>query len=195
MSKQTSSVPIAYSSYENVTSTHNTPPLVVMHGLFGSKFNWNSLCKAIHGKTSPTRKIICVDARNHGESPHSSDHSYAHLAADIHSLLQRLNIEKASILGHSMGGRAMMYFALQYPNIVEKAIIVDISPVPGLGTNMTNIPLFLNAMRAIQIPATETIHKARTTADKQLSQIISEKSLRDFLITNLVKDEDGRYCL
>jgi abhydrolase domain-containing protein 11 len=186
-------VRLAYNTYENVKGSAETPPLIVMHGLFGSKFNWNSLCKAIHAKSQPTRKIICVDARNHADSPWSSDHSYAHMAADIRDLLQRLEIQKAAILGHSMGGRAMMYFALQHPELVEKAIIVDISPISGLGTNMTDIPLFLNAMRAIQVPATQTIHQGRQEADRQLSTIIAEKSLRDFLITNLVKGEDGSF--
>lgn len=80
-------------------------------------------------------------------------------------------------------------FPIPQPELVEKAIIVDISPSTGLGTSNTNIPLFLQSMKMIQISPTATIHQARKIADEQLARIIAEKSLRDFLITNLVKAE------
>lgn len=104
-------VKLAYASYESTGfSESSSPPLIVKHGLFGSKSNWNSLCKVYQNKTN--RKVIAVDARNHGDSPHSSQHSYEHLAADLNELMRQLHLEKASFLGHSMGGRAVMYFAL-----------------------------------------------------------------------------------
>lgn len=144
-------------------------------------------------KTNPPRKIISIDARNHGESPHTSDHSYHLMSEDIAKFLKDRNIEKASVLGHSMGGRAMMYFALNYPQLVERLIVVDISPVSPIGTSRTDIPLFLKAMRSIELPNNLTIHQARKVADEDLSRIISEKSLRDFLITNLAKSENGDF--
>uniref|UniRef100_A0A336MY73 sn-1-specific diacylglycerol lipase ABHD11 n=1 Tax=Culicoides sonorensis TaxID=179676 RepID=A0A336MY73_CULSO len=198
-SSQLHPVPLAYSSYEKLYKTckdRENNPLIVMHGLFGAKSNWNSLCKAIHAKTNPNKKIICVDARNHGESPHTPTHSYELMAADIVELLSTLNVDSAILMGHSMGGRCMAYVALKYPHLVEKLIVVDITPVPGLtlGTSQTDIPLFLEAMKAIQIPSDQTIHQGRKYADEQLSEIISEKSLRDFLITNLMKeDSDGSF--
>lgn len=87
----------------------------------------------------------------------------------------------------------MMYFALKYPQLVERLIVVDISPVSPIGTSRTDIPLFLNAMRSIEIPNQFTIHQGRKVADERLSEIISEKSLRDFLITNLAKTNDGDF--
>ncbi|CAO1352826.1 unnamed protein product [Diamesa hyperborea] len=185
------SVPLAFTNYENKSS--ESPPLIIMHGLFGSKSNWNSLCKALVLKANPTRKIISIDARNHGDSPHSSLHSYPAMSDDIARFLSDNQIEKASILGHSMGGRAIMYFALNYPHLVEKAIVVDISPVSPIGTTQTDIPLFLKAMRAIEIPPKHTIHQGRKVCDDKLSVIIKEKSLRDFLITNLAKTENGDF--
>lgn len=107
-------VEMSYATYESAAGSSQTPPLIIMHGLFGSKSNWNSLCKVYNQKTSPPRKIIAIDARNHGDSAHSQDHTYAHLAADIRALYDRLNIQKAALMGHSMGGRAMMMFALKY---------------------------------------------------------------------------------
>lgn len=187
-------VELSYNAYDKIESDPPVSPVLVLHGLFGSKFNWNSLSKAFHQKTKPTRSIYSIDARNHGESPHSGLHSYEHMVADLVALYRKLNIEKASVIGHSMGGRAMMLLALKYPHLVDRAIIVDISPAPGIGTNNTNIPLFLQSMKSIQITPDRTIHQARKIADEQLAKIIAEKPLRDFLITNLAKSpEDGSF--
>lgn len=151
------------------------------------------MCKAFAQKTKPSRNIISIDARNHGDSPHTDEHSYQAMSDDIAKFLEDRQIEKATILGHSMGGRAMMYFALQQPQLVEKLIVVDISPVSPIGTTQTNIPLFLNAMKSIEIPNQYTIHQGRKIADDRLLKIIKEKSLRDFLITNLSKTKEGDF--
>lgn len=151
----------------------------------------NSLCKAFAQKTNPPRKIFSVDARNHGDSPHTDEHSYQTMSEDIAKFLSDRQIAKASVLGHSMGGRAMMYFALQHPHLVEKLVVVDISPVSPIGTSRTDIPLFLKAMQSIEVPDKYTIHQGRKVADERLSEIISEQSLRDFLITNLAKTDNG----
>jgi pimeloyl-ACP methyl ester carboxylesterase len=115
------------------------------------------------------------------------------MAEDIKKFLDDRGITKASVLGHSMGGRAMMYFCLKNPQLVERLVVVDISPVSPIGTSRTDIPLFLKAMRSIQISPGLTIHQGRKVADEELSAIISEKSLRDFLITNLTKSENGDF--
>ena len=72
-------------------------------------------------------------------------------------------------------------------------MIVDISPVSKIGTTQSDIPLFLNAMRAIKIPKDKTIHQGRTEANEQLKKIVAEQSLRDFLITNLAKSDAGDF--
>ena len=87
----------------------------------------------------------------------------------------------------------MMYFAIKYPELVERLIVVDISPVSPIGSSRTDIPLFLKAMRSIEIPNNLTIHQGRKIADQRLSEIISEQSLRDFLITNLAKSDNGDF--
>lgn len=92
-----------------------------------------------------------------------------------------------------MGGRAMMLFALLYPHLVEKLVVVDISPIGKIGTTQSNIPLFIHAMRSTQIPSEYTMHQGRNVAHEKLMKIIDDKSLRDFLITNLVKNEDGSF--
>lgn len=141
------------------------------------------------------------------------------MAEDVAKFLTDRSIEKASILGvsfefpvvwidiiaqsfsytqfaspqHSMGGRAMMYFALKYPHLVERLIVVDISPISPIGTSRTDIPLFISAMKAIHVPNNYTIHQGRKVADERLSEIIDDLSLRNFLITNLAKTKSGEF--
>ena len=107
---------LSYASYESTLrdSSAIKAPLVVLHGLFGSKSNWNTLCKQIHADTNSNRIVIAVDHRNHGESPHHPSHSYEDLSLDLKALLTSQKFPKVSLLGHSMGGRAAMLFSLQF---------------------------------------------------------------------------------
>lgn len=118
---KTETVDLAYSSYEFTDDTSSLPPLVILHGLLGSKNNWNSMSKAIHKTTG--RKVISIDARNHGDSKHSPQHTYLHMAHDVIKLLKKLEISKVSVLGHSMGGRTAMVLSLlcvSYHNLILK---------------------------------------------------------------------------
>lgn len=154
--------------------------------------NRNSLCKAFAHKIN--KRIFAIDARNHGDSAHTEEHSYTLMAEDIRDFIEDdQNLIKSSLLGHSMGGRAVMYLALKYPHLVNKLVVVDISPIGRIGTTQSDIPLFLHAMKSIHVPPKYTIHQARVVADEKLSEIIDVKSLRDFLITNLVKTESGDF--
>lgn len=107
------SVALAYKVHGD-TTFHQTP-MIVLHGLLGSKRNWESMSKRINDSTRMS--TIVVDARNHGESPHESTHSYKDLAGDIRELMAKLSIKEALILGHSMGGRAAMVLSLMEVNI------------------------------------------------------------------------------
>lgn len=110
-SENAEAVDLAYASYESTAEVeHTMPPLVILHGLLGSKNNWNSMSKAIHRTTG--RKVISVDARNHGDSKHSLQHTYIHMAHDVMKLLKKLELTKVSIMGHSMGGRTAMVLSL-----------------------------------------------------------------------------------
>ncbi|XP_046820070.1 protein ABHD11 isoform X1 [Vespa crabro] len=185
-------VKLAYASYESMKENSNVTihPIVIMHGLFGSKNNWNSLSKAIHQKSQ--RKVIAVDARNHGDSPHSSEMSYKHMAKDVVQLLNDLELEKAILIGHSMGGSTMMYLALHYPELVEKLVVVDMSPArpsPSL-TEMVNI---FKVMRSITLDGSPSLSKARKMAEEQLAKVVKPLALRQFLTMNLVEAEPGKY--
>lgn len=185
-------VKLAYTLYESIQASKDDEkaPITIMHGLFGSKNNWNSLSQAIHRKTS--RKVICVDARNHGDSPHSPDMSYMHMAEDVVQLLNDLGFKKSILLGHSMGGSAMMYTTLSYPELVEKLIVVDMSPV-RVSPSLTEMGKIFKAMRSVSFEENTTLLRARRSIDDQLAKVITAPALRQFLMTNLVEAEPGKY--
>ncbi|KZC08585.1 PREDICTED: alpha/beta hydrolase domain-containing protein 11 [Dufourea novaeangliae] len=165
-------------------------PIIIMHGLFGSKNNWNTLSKTIHQQTD--RKVISVDARNHGDSPHSTHMTYRHMAKDITQLMHDLGFEKSVLLGHSMGGSTMMYIALHYPELVEKLIVVDMSPV-RTSPQLMEIEKIFNAMRMVKLTGSPTLTKARRMAEEQLADTIKSLTFRQFLIMNLVEADVGKY--
>ncbi|CAH2266218.1 jg17804 [Pararge aegeria aegeria] len=103
-----SAVDLAYKVHGTLESSEE--PVVIIHGLLGSKKNWESMSKKINTATQKT--VIAVDVRNHGESPHASSHTYPDLASDVSSLITKLSIKQAVIIGHSMGGRTAMVLAL-----------------------------------------------------------------------------------
>lgn len=185
-------VKLAYASYESMKEKMSvtTDPIVIMHGLFGSKNNWNSLSKAIHQKTE--RKVIAVDARNHGDSPHSSEMTYKHMAKDVVQLLHDLEFKKAVLIGHSMGGSAMMYLTLNNPELVEKLVVVDMSPARASPT-LTDMVKIFKAMRSVTLDGSPSLTKARKMAEEQLAKTVKPLPLRQFLTMNLVEAEPGKY--
>lgn len=152
-------------------------PLVMLHGLFGSWDNLGASVKAL----AENHDVIAVDLRNHGRSSHQPDHSYPDMAEDLLRLLDSLSIERVVLLGHSMGGKVAMEFALTHPERVERLIVVDIAPVEyphhhkkvfeGLKSlNLKNI-------------------KSRNQADEHLSEHVNEPGVRAFLLKNLYREE------
>ncbi|XP_043860681.1 protein ABHD11-like [Dromiciops gliroides] len=170
-------------SYKLLDSQDTHPPLVFLHGLFGSKMNFQSIAKALGQQTG--RKVLTVDARNHGDSPHSPDSSYEAMSADLQALLPQLGLAPCVLIGHSMGGKTAMILALQRPELVERLILVDISPLPT--TAISDFSSYLAAMKSMQIPKELPLSQARKVAHEQLSHIIKDVAVRQFLLTNLVK--------
>lgn len=99
-------------------------PIIIAHGLFAMSDNWVRVAKQL----SKNNKVYVLDLRNHGQSPHSKNHDYEAIGEDFNEFMNDLNISKAIFLGHSMGGKAVMQFANNYPEKVEKMIIADVSP-------------------------------------------------------------------
>ncbi len=99
-------------------------PLVILHGLFGSGENWLPLAK----KFATTFTVYLPDCRNHGRSFHAENHSYNDLSEDLRQWFDQYQLKQASIIGHSMGGKAAMVFALRFPYLVSRLIVADMAP-------------------------------------------------------------------
>lgn len=153
------------------------PPLIILHGLFGMLDNWQTLAKQFAEHYS----VYIIDQRNHGRSPHVEEISYPLMAADLHAFMEKQWIYEAHIMGHSMGGKTAMQFALDFPDMVDKLIVVDMYPGPNSGGHQT----IFEAMFALDLLNTPD----RKTADAQLSERISEWGTRQFLLKNLSRDK------
>ncbi|RRQ45928.1 alpha/beta fold hydrolase [Chryseobacterium sp. SC28] len=155
-------------------------PLLVFHGLFGMLDNWGSFGKEF-GALMPTHLI---DLRNHGRSFHSDSMSHDDLANDILHYMQFHNIEKANLLGHSLGGKAVMQFAINFPEKVHKLIVVDISP-KAYPPHHQGI---IKALQSVDFEAVQT----RQDVEKVLENYIHEKSVIQFLMKNLYWTDDKK---
>nr|XP_017095529.2 protein ABHD11 [Drosophila bipectinata] len=168
--------------------SHDNPtklPLVTLHGLFGSKQNWRGISRAL-SKTNP-RNIYAIDARNHGESPHTEEHNSSSMSADVRHFLEQRGQPMAACLGHSMGGRTMMYFARENPTMVERLIVVDISPI-GLPRSTAQMKLIFDAMLSMNIPNTLSMSEGRKLAKNLLKDLDNETV--DFIMLNLRKNSE-----
>lgn len=154
-------------------------PLIILHGLFGSLDNWMTLAK----KWSSNYEVFIVDARNHGFSPHSEDFNYSVMADDIYEFTIQRMIEDPIILGHSMGGKTAMQFAMNYPTMLSKLIVADIAP-KKYPVHHTAI---IEGMEALNFE----VLKSRSEADQVLSAYIKDLSTRQFLLKNLYWKEKG----
>ncbi|XP_067165597.1 sn-1-specific diacylglycerol lipase ABHD11 isoform X1 [Apteryx mantelli] len=163
-------------------------PLVILHGLFGSHGNFQTVAKAVARRSGS--KVLTLDARNHGSSPHSPLMTYEVMSLDVQHLLARLGITKCILLGHSMGGKTAMTLALQRPDLVERLISVDISP--SSTTAVSEFSAYISAMKSVNVPDGLPRSAARRLADDQLRPVVQLAQLRQFLLTNLVEME-GRY--
>ncbi|XP_055600401.1 protein ABHD11-like [Uranotaenia lowii] len=179
-----------YGDSAGKTRTSYGLPVLVLHGLFSNKANWHVMCKVLQQKTNPVRKIYAIDARNHGSSPHTDEHSYEHLVCDLVELYRKLGIEKACVIGHRMGGRAMMLLALTNPQLVDRAIIVDIAPNSTVPDNDLLLKL-LSTMKSVDLEPGGTMKEVQTKVNLALKQIIENKRIRRFLLANLVKKTNG----
>ncbi|KJA20544.1 hypothetical protein HYPSUDRAFT_43037 [Hypholoma sublateritium FD-334 SS-4] len=180
-------VDLSYTSYIPEDGNETDKPLVILHGLFGSKRNWGSLCKALH-RDMPQRPIYAVDLRNHGTSPHVTPMTYEAMASDVHKFIEDKKLKGVALLGHSMGGKAAMTYALSTKTLnissdrLSQLIVVDIAP--SIGKLSSEFISYVSAMQEIEALPPGVI-KTRTDADNKLKAYESDLSVRQFLLTNL----------
>ena len=110
--------------FSRVLGSENDVDLIILHGLLGSADNWQTLGK----RYAEEFRVHLVDARNHGRSPNDENHGYDLMAEDLLQYLDDNSIDKAVLLGHSMGGKTVMHFAEKHPERVSKLIVADIAP-------------------------------------------------------------------
>ncbi len=165
----------------NFKSFGSGTPVVILHGLLGSLDNWQTFAR----KLSAGFKVYTVDLRNHGKSPHSDEHSYSAMSNDLLEFFGEHHIDKAHLIGHSMGGKVAMQFALKHPEKILKLFVVDIAP----RSYESGHDLIFETLRNID-PA--KINK-REDADAMLAQRIPDMAVRQFLLKNLDRNSDGSF--
>lgn len=148
------------------------PPLLIVHGLFGSARNWG----AIATRMSDDREVIAVDMRNHGTSPWFPTHSYPDMATDLAGVIRSIG-GPVDIVGHSMGGKASMLLALTEPALIRKLVVADIAPVSYGHTQLH----LVRAMQALDLSDLST----RGEADRRLARSVDEPAVRAFLLQSL----------
>ena len=160
-------------------------PLVIVHGLYGSSDNWVNIGKRLAEKHT----VYMVDQRNHGRSPFSDSHTFNDMRDDLLEFFEKHNIEKATLLGHSMGGKAAMWFAADYPEKVEKLVIADIAPKDYLLLKEdSQFYLHQNILLAMMEIDFSKI-KSRNDVDDFMAQKIDDVNIRQFLLKNVAKDK------
>lgn len=160
----------------------NGPPLVILHGLYGSASNWSRHARWL----AEHYRVITPDLRNHGDSPHALPMDYPAMAADLERLLDDCGCESATVLGHSMGGKAAMALALQAPQRVQALVVVDIAPV-DYGTHNNEHVSILEAMAAVDLEQVTS----RRDVDAALADAVPTTMVRQFLLTNLQRGDHG----
>ncbi len=156
-------------------------PLIILHGLFGSSDNWFSLAKVFAEQYS----VYLVDQRNHGQSPQSDDFNYSLLTEDLAEFISQHNLVRPHIIGHSMGGKTAMNFAVKYPEKLDKLIVVDIAPK----IYPVHHDHIIDGLKALDL---DTL-TSRTQADMVLSDHVPEPDVRQFLLKNLFRTSESKF--
>lgn len=157
-------------------------PLIILHGLFGTLDNWQSIAKTL----SEDYMVFIIDLRNHGRSPHSPDFSYEIMAEDVRAFMEDNWIHQAYVMGHSMGGKVAMQLATHHEDMVEKLIVVDMAPK----TYQPSHEAIFKALLSLDLDQLSS----RRDADAHLANYINSVAVRQFLIKNLHLDRvTGQY--
>jgi len=157
------------------------PPLVILHGLFGSLENWRTVAKQL----AADFRVYLLDLRNHGRSPHSDVFDYPAMAGDVKEFLQQHDLRSVFLMGHSMGGKVAMQCAVTWPQLVQKLVVVDMAPKPYNPQHRE----ILDALLSLHLER----YTERRAVDVALSDAIPDTGIRLFLLKNLVTNEAGRF--
>lgn len=166
-------------NYKSIGEGH---PIVILHGLFGSLDNWQTLARKI---SEVGYKVVTVDLRNHGRSPHVSEMSHELMAEDVKAFLIEHQLQNCTLIGHSMGGKTVMQLAIKYPELIQKLIVVDIAPKPYKAHHNT----YFEAM--LKLPVSELT--SRADIQNRLSKNIKNQGVLLFIAKNLERRKEGGF--
>lgn len=165
-------------AFEQFGSLEN-PPLIILHGFFASSRNWRQIAE----KLATDFCVYVLDARNHGNSPHCESMSYETMAVDVAHFIMQNTLQNVTILGHSMGGKTAMWLALNYLDLIEDLIVVDIAPI----AYKHSFDPIINSLKNLPLAQLSN----RKQADLLLAEIIPELDYRQFLLQNLILKTGG----
>lgn len=148
-------------------------PLILLHGLFGSQDNLGGIARRLEDEW----QVHALDQRNHGTSPHTETMDYPAMADDVLAYMDARGLEKAAILGHSMGGKTAMQVALRAPERVDRLIVADIAPV----SYQSRHDAILEGLSSLDLHAVTS----RQEADQALAEHVEMPQVRQFLLKNL----------
>ncbi len=154
-------------------------PLIILHGLFGSSDNWQGLAK----KFKEPYRVLALDLRNHGASPHHDDVSYPAMSHDLAEFVDEHQLTESFLLGHSMGGKVAMQFANDFPLRVRRLVLADIAP--------RIYPRYHDDIFAAMLALDLNQYRTRGEVDRALAAKIPDAMLRQFLLKSVANTESG----
>jgi len=155
-------------------------PLIILHGLFGQSDNWNTLAKRFAEKGF---RVFTIDQRNHGLSPHSNEWNYNVMASDLNEFIKFHDLEEPILLGHSMGGKTVLFYEALYSGNAKRLIVVDIAP----RAYDPHHDIVLKALNAVDFTEINT----RKEAEAVLNEYITDTGTKQFLLKNIYWKEDA----
>lgn len=162
------------------------PPMIIIHGLYGSSDNWLSIGKAL----SRSYTVYLVDQRNHGQSPHDEVHDYPSMRDDLIEFMDRHELRKATIIGHSMGGKTAVFLSESHPERIDALVVIDIAPTAygaeASGNQVETHKRIMDAMLEVDFKKAAS----REDVDEQLAKNIDSPRIRSFLLKNIVRNQD-----
>lgn len=157
-------------------------PIIILHGIFGSSDNWLNIGKVL----AETHQVFLLDQRNHGQSPWSDEFDYMVMAADLKEFIEDHQLQNPILIGHSMGGKVVMQFELNYPALAQKVIVVDIAP-KYYPVHHTQI---LNGLNSLDLKNLQS----RTEANEHLKRFEEKEGVRQFLLKNLYRNSENEFA-
>ncbi len=145
-------------------------PVVLLHGLFGSARNLGGVARAL----AASHRVVSMDLRNHGDSPHAPGMGYDTMAGDVAETMDVAGLPRAAVVGHSMGGKVAMRLALSAPDRVERLVVADIAPV----AYPSHFGGYARAMQQV------SADMSRAAADALLAPEVPDAAVRSFLLHN-----------